>query len=89
MVTPFTLFKASPTVLSGVFLMNSTEMPSETETLFLTILTTATLDSFFPADLIVTSDIVLLKSVSCENEKMGNNKNKIVFLIIVLIYTNN
>ena len=34
-VTPLTLFKASPKFLSGVFLINSIDNPSETTTLFL------------------------------------------------------
>jgi len=40
-VTPLILFRASPTVLSGVFFIYSTEIPSDTDVLLRTILITA------------------------------------------------
>ena len=63
-VTPFTLLRASPTVLSGVFFINSTDIPSDTTELFLTRLITAKLLSFFATDLTVISLSFWLNNVS-------------------------
>ena len=75
-VTPLTLLSASPKFLSGVFLINSIDNPSDTTLLFLIVLTTETSVTFCGRLLTTTSD-------NCVSD-CSNNISKIISDVILI-----
>ena len=75
-VTPLTLLRASPKFLSGVFLINSIEIPSDTTLLFRIDLTIAISVIFCAVDLTMTSD----NWVSLSSSIMSKVKSEVTFI---------